>query len=357
MKNPNLPLFLSALVLFVGLAAPVFAGSVFTVEKIAVDVTTSGSASEARAAALIDGQQRGLQMVMRRLTLRDEWPMLPPVKQIKVEDFVEGFRVSNEKTSRNRYLATLSVQYKPRALSLFLRQFGLAITESQSQSVLLLPVLEDINGLQAWGENWWRQGWLARDLDNSPAPMTLPLGGIDDSLLISAEDIVIGNPMKLAELNARYGTETVVVAHALADVEGQLGLTAYIFAPEEADVVVLTYREPKPHAELAEKAIDALIEELNERWKRIAAVASDDMLELQAKLSFANFATWQRQLARLNEANLIRQMAIVELTAQYAYVRFSYIGSIEQLSNNLYQAGLQLLQTEDGWQLNENQEY
>ena len=117
------------------------------------------------------------------------------------------------------------------------------------------------------------------------------------------------------------------------------------------------YATPSQDPEDIEKAIDALIEELNERWKRIAAVASDDMLELQAKLSFANFATWQRQLARLNEANLIRQMAIVELTAQYAYVRFSYIGSIEQLSNNLYQAGLQLLQTEDGWQLNENQEY
>ncbi len=356
MKKLNLCLLLSGLVLFVFLASPVFAGSVFTVEKISVDAT-SGSASEARAAALIDGQQRGLQIVMRRLTLRDDWPSLPPIEQLKVEDFVEGFRVSNEKTGRNRYLATLSVQYKPRALSLFLRQYGLAITESQSQSVLLLPVLENAEGLQAWGENWWRQGWLARDLENTPAPMTLPLGGIDDSLLISAEDILIGNPMKLAELNARYGTDTVVVAHALADVAGQLGLTAYIFGPGEADVVIFTYREAIPHTQLAEQAIDALIDELNERWKRIAAVASDDMLQLQVRVSFADFATWRRQLARLAEANLIRQMAIVEMTAHYAYVRFSYIGSIDQLSNNLHQAGLQLLQTENGWQLDEKQEY
>jgi hypothetical protein len=67
--------------------------------------------------------------------------------------------------------------------------------------------------------------------------------------------------------------------------------------------------------------------------------------------------TWRRQLARLDEANLIRKMSIVEMTANYAYVRFSYIGSLEQLSSNLHQAGLHLAQTENGWQLSEKQEY
>jgi len=356
MKKPNLFLLLGALVLVVAIGLPAFAGNVFNVEKIAVDVT-AGSASDARAAALLDGQKRGLQTVIRRLTLRDEWSKLPTIEQIEVEKFVEGFRVSDEKTGRNRYLATLSVQFKPGALSRYLRNYEVAITESQAPSVLLLPVLEDAEGLQAWGENWWRQGWMARDLDNNPAPMTLPLGGIDDSTLIGAEDILIGNPMKLGELNARYGTDTVVVAHALADVTGQLGVTAYIFGPSEADVIVLTYRGAKPHAEMAEQAIDALIDDLNDRWKRIAAVASDDMLELQAKLTFGDLPTWRRQLARLDEANLIRKMSIVEMTANYAYVRFSYIGSLEQLSSNLHQAGLHLAQTENGWQLSEKQEY
>ena len=72
MKKPNLFLLLGALVLVVAIGLPAFAGNVFNVEKIAVDVT-AGSASDARAAALLDGQKCGLQTVIRRLTLRDEW--------------------------------------------------------------------------------------------------------------------------------------------------------------------------------------------------------------------------------------------------------------------------------------------
>ena len=50
MKKPNLFLLLGALVLVVAIGLPAFAGNVFNVEKIAVDVT-AGSASDARAAA------------------------------------------------------------------------------------------------------------------------------------------------------------------------------------------------------------------------------------------------------------------------------------------------------------------
>ncbi|MDB4106580.1 DUF2066 domain-containing protein, partial [bacterium] len=232
-----------------------------------------------------------------------------------------------------------------------------SISETQSPSVLLLPVLEDAKGLQAWGEHWWRQSWAARDLDNLPAPMTLPLGDLDDTVLMSAEDVLIGNPMKLAELNARYGTQTAIIAHALADIDGQLGVTAYIFSETQSDVIVLTYRSDEAHMAMAKPAIDQLIHELDDRWKRVASVASDDRLELQVKVSFEDLQGWRRQLAKLEAANLIRETVIVEMTARYAYVGFSYIGSLEQLTSNVAQAGLQLEASPSGWQLTETQEY
>ncbi len=332
------------------------AGSVFTVDKMRVDAS-AGSASQARAEALRDGQAQALEIVMKRLTLRAQWPMLPPISALQVENFVEGFRVRQEKTGRTRYLATLSVQFKPRALSDLLRSYGVSISETQSPSVLLLPVLEDANGLQVWGEHWWRQSWAARDLDNLPAPMTLPLGDLDDTVLMRAEDVLIGNPMKLAELNARYGTQTAIVAHALADIDGQLGITTYIFSETQSDVIVQTYRSDETYEVMARQAIEALIHELDDRWKRVASVATDDRLELQVKVSFDDLQGWRRQLLKLEEANLIREMVIVEMTAGYAYVGFSYIGSLEQLTSNVQQAGLKLETSQEGWQLTETQEY
>ncbi|MDC0147455.1 DUF2066 domain-containing protein [Alphaproteobacteria bacterium] len=357
MRKPFLPLVFSLLACLVTDASiEAAAGSVFTVDKMSVDASAA-SATQARAAALRDGQAQALEIVMKRLTLRAQWPMLPPVRELDVETFVEGFRVREEKTGRGRYLATLSVQFKPRDLSNLLRSYGVSISETQSPSVLLLPVLEDAKGLQAWGEHWWRQSWAARDLDNLPAPMTLPLGDLDDTVLMSAEDVLIGNPMKLAELNARYGTQTAIIAHALADIDGQLGITAYIFSETQSDVIVLTYRSDEAHMAMAKPAIDQLIHELDDRWKRVASVASDDRLELQVKVSFEDLQGWRRQLAKLEAANLIRETVIVEMTARYAYVGFSYIGSLEQLTSNVAQAGLQLEASPSGWQLTETQEY
>ena len=324
-----------------GLTLPAMAGSIFMVDKISVDMS-GPSASVAREMALSNGQKQALDIVLRRLTLRDEWPLLPNLEEVAVDDLVEGFRVSNEKTGNKRYLATLSVQFKPTAIRALLRARGTSVTEVQSRPVLLVPVLENQDGLQAWGENWWRESWAARDLDNLPAPMTLPLGGLDDTTLLSAEEALIGHPLKLQELNRRYGTDTVIVAHALADVEGQLGVSVYIFAPDESDVLIRTYNGELTQDEMAARAIDEIMDELNHRWKRVAAVVSDAMGIQQVRVDFDNLKAWQRQMAKLDEANLIRGLTVVEMTAAYAYVSIAHIGTEAQLKGNLKQLGLRL---------------
>ena len=213
-------------------------------------------------------------------------------------------------------------------------------------------MLEDLQGLQAWGEHWWQKSWLGHDIENNPAPLLLPLGDLEDTVLANAEDILIGDPNKLQALNARYGTDTVIVAHALADVDGQLGVTAYIFGADESDVIVKTYRTGISHEEMGAVAVADVTAILAERWKSIAAVASDDMQVLQVRASYTDLAGWTSILERVNEADFVREVTIVELTRDYAFVDLAYIGSVEQLSGNLDQRGL-VLQSADGenWQL------
>ena len=135
-------------------ALPAQAGNVFEVAKISVDATAE-STSKARALALRQGQVRALGMAMRRLVQQEEWDLLPDLRSLNIEQLVERFRVSNEKTATGRYLATMAVQFKPGPLR-DLRRSGVAVTEVQSRPALLLPVLEDLEGLQAWGEHWWQ---------------------------------------------------------------------------------------------------------------------------------------------------------------------------------------------------------
>lgn len=330
------------------LLSPVAAGNVFQVDRIKVDVSAT-STTLARSTALQQGQERALAIAMRRLAKQEEWDKLPDIRTLDIENMVEVLRISDEKTGPTRYLATLSIQFKAAPLRDLLRSYGVAVTEVQSKPALLLPVLEDLQGLQAWGEHWWQNGWRDYDIDNNPAPLLLPLGDLDDSLIANAEDILIGDPAKLQMLNDRYGTQTIIVAHALADVEGQLGVTAYIFGEEDSDVIVRTYRTGAPHEDMGRVAIDEIASALAERWKQVAAVASDEKQTLRVRADYPGLQEWTRLLARLNEAKLVRGVTIVELAKNYAYIDLAYIGSVSQLSGNLGQRGLVLAEGEAGW--------
>ena len=338
--------FILAFSLF--LASPVAAGNVLQVDRIKVDVSAT-STTLARSTALQQGQARALSIAMRRLAKQEEWEKLPDIRTLDIENMVEVLRISDEKTGPTRYLATLSIQFKAAPLRDLLRSYGVAVTEVQSKPALLLPVLEDLQGLQAWGEHWWQTSWRDFDIDNNPAPLLLPLGGLDDSLIANAEDILIGDPTKLQMLNDRYGTQTVIVAHALADVEGQLGVTAYIFGEEESDVIVRTYRTGEPHEDMGRVAIEEIASALAERWKQVAAVASDEKQILRVRADYPSLKEWTRLLSRLNEAKLVREVTIVELAKSYAYLDLAYIGSVTQLGGNLGQRGLMLVEGEAGW--------
>ncbi|MCH1486070.1 MAG: DUF2066 domain-containing protein [Alphaproteobacteria bacterium] len=328
-------------------ANPAWAGNVFRVDRIKVDVSAA-STTLARATALQRGQAEALSKAMQRLVKQEEWERLPDIRTLDIENLVEVLRISDEKTGPTRYLATLSVEFKRGPLRDLLRSYGVAVTEVQNKPALLLPVLEDLQGLQAWGEHWWQQGWQNFDIDNNPAPLMLPMGDIEDSMIANAEDILIGDPIKLQTLNDRYGTQTVIVAHALADVEGQLGVTAYIFGAESSDVIVRTYRTGQPHEDMGRVAVDEISAALAERWKQVAAVASDERQMLRVRAAYPGLKDWTRLLSRLNEAKLVRDVTIVELAKNYAYVDIAYIGSVSQLGGNLGQRGLVLAEQETG---------
>ena len=328
-------------------ANPAWAGNVFQVDRIKVDVSAA-STTLARATALQRGQAEALSKAMQRLVKQEEWERLPDIRTLDIENLVEVLRISDEKTGPTRYLATLSVEFKRGPLRDLLRSYGVAVTEVQNKPALLLPVLEDLQGLQAWGEHWWQQGWQNFDIDNNPAPLMLPMGDIEDSMIANAEDILIGDPIKLQTLNDRYGTQTVIVAHALADVEGQLGVTAYIFGAESSDVIVRTYRTGQPHEDMGRVAVDEISAALAERWKQVAAVASDERQMLRVRAAYPGLKDWTRLLSRLNEAKLVRDVTIVELAKNYAYVDIAYIGSVSQLGGNLGQRGLVLAEQETG---------
>ncbi len=327
------------LIVFAGKTA--VAGDIFAVNGVRVDATAATSA-EARAMALAQGHEKALETVFKRLTPAAYWDQLPPPQTLDLDSILSGFRISNEKTSPRRYRASLSVAFKPDRIRELVYDREIPLSEVQAQPVLVLPIMEDRDGLILWQENWWRSLWQEQDLTNSLVPLILPLGDISDTLEASADDVLGGDRLRIDLLKTRYGTSAVYVVHALADVDGQLGVTLYNYQDGDVAIEVLSFLGADKE-DLGRRAISELQATMAENWKQATAILSRRETSLVAEASYSSFEEWRGISAQLNETRLIRNVTLTELGTRAAFLTLDFVGSVAQLQSNLEQVGLRLV--------------
>lgn len=259
--------FLSA---FGATAALAVGEDVFVVPRVTVQAQAD-SATAAKARAQAQGRRRAMDILLRRLTVEDDWPYLPrlagsrPVAAVPVEgdavdpldpnsaagpvlpnDIIDpafsplqrriitltdrdleelesGFEVYNEKSSSRTYRAFITYRFKPAAVRRLLRDSQIPYSEAQTRTALVLPVLQTQNGTYLWEENNpWMAAWKVRPYNNELTPMIAPLGDLEDQAAINPRQSLALNAEALQIMADRYSVSQVIVAHAyLRQVDGE----------------------------------------------------------------------------------------------------------------------------------------
>ncbi len=225
---------------------PAFAvgDDVFVVPRVAVQARAD-SATLAKAAAQREGRRRAMNILLRRLTVEDDWARLPtlavtPVEEAPVspqgsnetydsylepqtislsDDLLErlesGFEVYNEKSSSKTYRAFITYRFKPEQVRKLLKDAQIPYSEAQTRTALVVPVLQTGNGLYLWEENNpWMAAWKVRPYNNELTPLIAPLGDLEDAANVSARQAVAIDAEALSVMAARYSVPQVIVAHA-----------------------------------------------------------------------------------------------------------------------------------------------
>lgn len=348
---------LIALIFSFSLPDLVAAGDIYTVDKILVD-ERAGSASAARRTAITNGQRRALEIVLRRLTNVTDISRLPAVSTIPPAGIVASFSVRDEKTSNQRYLASLKVTFKPEAIRTILRVRNIPISEVQAPPHLLLPVLETPTGPMLWGDHWWYQFWRSFDISNIPTPLILPLGDTDDSLTLSVEALDGGDEAKLWALARRYQADAILVVRARLDVpqdllaDTVLDLSSTLYGTLGGEVIVRRYVGDTTGERLAQYGTGELLTLLSDRWKQLTAVETAREADIVARAEYGDFAAWRQLLSGMEETTLIRNLNLEIISSRWAILRLSFVGTPDQLAADLYRVGVLLVRSaDDRWVL------
>lgn len=331
---------------------------IYTISGIAVDEQAE-TAARARDLALIDGQRRAWQRLLRRLVLAADHARLPALDDRAVAALVQGIEIQNEKTSSVRYLSYLTIYFKKSDVRDWLQNIGVPFTETRRKPVLVVPVYEAAGALLLWDDpNPWANAWRFHTEDpDAVVPLVLPKGDLADVVAINAQQAIDGEAERLAVLTKRYPVTDTVVAHAALHIDlaantAQLVVSMKRFgAPGEEGVVIESFEGQSREVveSLLADAVAAIAGRLQEEWKRETLVRFDQPVRLSVNVPLTTLEEWAEVRRLLQTSSLVREIELISLSRSAAQVVLHFLGDADQLAVELAQRELDLRRDDEGF--------
>lgn len=318
--------------------------AVFVAGAVSVDVTATNSA-QAQEQAIAQAERIGFERVARRLTLAADRARLgePRAEGVALQRMVLGVNVEDERRSSTRYIARLVVRTNPDAVRAHLRAAGYQIVETRTAPLLVVPGAQGVNQQQAalWREVWETSGYAGDLVPIAVAPATAPtspewtrVDGIaraaSANAALFANLTISGNTARvtLTEVSGNAPNRSRGVVEARIG-QGETGLRAALVS-------------------LAQQANDLVQEE----WKQSVVAGAGEPTRMTVSAIFSSRAEWERIKAGLRGSErLISAISVDAVALEGALVSFSYVGDLNQLTDELRRNGVTLANGASGMEL------
>lgn len=329
----------------------------FTVRDVEVDVTAD-NVNLARQQAFAKGQRDAFDRLMQRFTTPEEAAHLPELSDAQLDDLVLDVGVDQEKRSNVRYIATLSVRFKPDAIKALLHGAGIAYLEWRGPPVAVLPVLKTDSGPVLWeAANPWRDAWkssAAQGLVPLVVPRPPPAAQAPDDALEAAT----AGPEILSAFAARFATQDLIVAVGVIgrtdDGRATLDVTVSGVGPLAGAIAGARNWQADASESLEallRRAVAELATAVNAAYKTDNLLPSGEAQTLAVMVPLNGLGDWTQLREKLARTPAIRSWEIGAISKSSASLVLHYVGAQAQLEGTLVQNGLVLSWADDHWQL------
>jgi Uncharacterized protein conserved in bacteria (DUF2066) len=348
-------------VLFVMWAGTAFAAgpvetSVFAVQGVATDITDVNAAA-AKDKALIDVQMKAIVLLAEKLGTPEFAAEMGKLDSKEVVPLLKSLSIEEEKISPGRYEGKFTVRFLPEKIKPFFNRAGIALPDAQGPAMLVLPVWTAAAGAAPvlWEDNPWRKAWQSLNAQQAQIPIIIPLGDQDDSAILTPEDALNGDPVKLEALRRRYDVKTLLVAFAEpaagggihAHMVGQSPLGKMTFdkvytadSGTDNDSAILA----------AQRFHQVMLDKFKSDQAKIAAKAtSAGPQSVAVTIPFEGPSQWNGLRARILSTPGVVGVDVTSLDVQGASARLVYSGDIESVQASLQATGLGMSQDSGAW--------
>ncbi len=355
--------------LFIGLISitPARAqGDVFTVSDVKVDVTAK-NALAAREQAFDQAQQDAFGIMAGRMLSESSAANFTPPSSDIISRMIQDYEVTNEKISAVRYIGTYTIRFNDHEVS---RYFGGRNVQRNGQYVsmkqkplLILPFYEYNGKNVIWSpHNAWMSAWTGTKNIGGIAPLSVPMGDIEDVRDIDDNEALNYNQNALRSMLSRYqaGEAVIVIAvpdHNLknADLNAPAngGLTVQLYRTDRTspEFVAALQIEPSGNmtkAQLLNKAVADVKVALQKDWKNPAMqkpqVPQGSRVTYRVEAPLRNLNHWSSIQKAMQNVRPLENLTILSISPRIASMQFDFAGDAKQLALIFAQSGLSLTQ-------------
>ncbi|MDP9137052.1 MAG: DUF2066 domain-containing protein [Pseudomonadota bacterium] len=320
--------------------------SLYTVSNVDVDVTDK-DASTAKVKAISEAQVKAFGILAERLAGADAANAVQYLEAGEIGRMMASLSIQSEKSGPGRYIGRLSITFLPTQVRETFTRLGLEISENRAPRIVILPVWGGPDGASAWEDNPWRRAWLDLNSENDLVPIIVPLGDLEDSAAITAEEALRGDEVKLESIKIRYEAEVILVAfaepagdnsiHAVMSGQSPLGIMAFDKIYEA---------EAGGHAGAAAIAAQRFVSVINDKWKQgqsASTAAAKPARVLEVAVPFSSTAQWNAIRARLLSVEGVSGVDVTTISVGGARVRVAISSSVGDFQQALAVVGMKLV--------------
>ncbi|MCP4393789.1 MAG: DUF2066 domain-containing protein [Alphaproteobacteria bacterium] len=331
--------------------------AIYKVDKIAIDVTAK-SASTARKLALRNARKKAFDIVVGRITHKSEKSKLKTPTSQDLIGMVRDMAILSEKTSSVRYIATVSINFKPEEIRKHLTNHGIAISETNGAPVLVIPIFRPSKNADVilWkNDNKWKYTWeRLKETNASLIPKQTPIGDLEDIQTLSPEDAEHLNFSAFDKMAQRYGVDDIYIVAAELVENLEQGKNLFITIVKKGKSGAQKWRkfqvssiDPKTKKEMSlnellKRAAQSTSNIIDDNWKKKTAIRFDKDTKLLALVNLTKLSDWIMVKEFFDTSKLVDSYDLQAIKKSKAQILVNFSGGLPRLQRELKKHNIQL---------------
>lgn len=322
--------------------------NLYTADMISVSAEAN-TAVEARDLALNHAVREAFPMMIRRVSLSDTTHV--DATPAEMSAMVKGLSISNEKTTPTKYMADVTVQFKPKDVQDFLNRQGVLFITKEPPKYLLIPIFIEGDKAVIFDEQSPLYAAMKKGISGgSIYEFTTPLGDESDVKTVTLDLLNSGDLTDLNALLIRYRTDYALLVRVTKT--GNIYKVQAKSYPQNtaagADVLFAVSSNSSNVPAVMTQILKKTAGEMEKKWRQNQTALTDQRGDMTVILPINGLGEWMAIEKQIKSLPFLDKAEVQALHKNQVFLKITFADTVDNIVRKMDQAGFSLKNGYDG---------